>query len=95
MKQDILDKLNEFIVDEKGTAVTIDSMFVDSNLDSLGTMLTLLELDAEYSFLVDVPNDVDVVEHLSIQTLTVRELVNICKLSSTSTSTARKEEVTT
>ena len=35
MKQQVLDRLNEIIVEEKGIPVTMDSMWTDSELDSL------------------------------------------------------------
>ena len=95
MNQDILDKLNELIVEEKGTAVTINSLFIDSELDSLGIMLTLVSLESDYPFMDGFPADVDPVEQLDLATLTVRELVRKCKLSITGTSKAQSVETST
>jgi len=86
MKQEILDYLNAAIVDEKGNSITMDSMFMDSNLDSLGMMITLVTLDAKYPIFKDIPNEMDEIAYLDIPNLTVRELVRKCKLSITNTS---------
>lgn len=84
-KKEILNKLNEFIIDEKGCPVTLDSNFNDAELDSLGTFLVLVSLDNEYKIF----NDTDKKE-VNIQkfiNLTIRQLVSICILSITKIST--------
>lgn len=86
MKQDILDRLNEIIVDEKGYAITINDKFIDSNLDSLGSMITIVTLEAEYPFFKDLPEGTDELESLDIPNLTIRELLKKCKLSIINTS---------
>jgi hypothetical protein len=78
MKQEVLDQLNKIVLEENGTAVTINDMFLDSDLDSLGTMLVLVELDAYYPFLDSIPKGVDVVTHLDLTNLTVRDLILKC-----------------
>ena len=85
MKQEILDRINELIEEEKGTKVTIDDMFLDSKLDSLGVTLTLIALDADYGYLKDVPEGK---EFDGVDELSVKDLVKKCVLASTSTSKA-------
>jgi len=86
MKQEILDRLNEIIVDEKGERVTMNSMFSDAQLDSLGTVITIATLEADYPIFKDVPIDADALSTMDFQTLTIRELVRQCILSKQSTS---------
>ena len=82
-KKEILDFINEAIVEEKGSAVGMDDMFMDSDLDSLGVSLTLIMLDEEFGFLEDLEKDGEL---KNIEELTVRELVKKCILASSSTS---------
>lgn len=95
MKQEILDRINEVILDENGKAVTIDNTFLESELDSLGVMLTLITLDDDYHFLLDVPEDADIVEYLGVLTLTIKDLVNLCRLSIINFSKVQKLETPT
>lgn len=87
MKQQILDRLNEIIVEEKGERVTMNSLWTDSNLDSLGTVITIATLEADYPIFKDVPIDADALSTLDFPNLTIRDLVNKCRLSITNTST--------
>jgi hypothetical protein len=82
-KKEILDFINEAIEEEKGSAVGMDDMFMDSDLDSLGVSLTLIMLDEEFGFLKDLEKDGELKD---IEELTVRELVKKCILASSSTS---------
>jgi len=82
-KKEVLDFINEAIEEEKGSAVGMDDMFMDSDLDSLGVSLTLIMLDEEFGFLEDLEKDG---EMKNIEELTVRELVKKCILASSSTS---------
>ena len=84
MKQDILDYLNKQIDEEHGKPVTMNSKFTDAELDSLGTMIVLAALDAEYEFAE--LSDNDFLKKLDIPNLTIRELVKLCVLSTTNTS---------
>lgn len=86
MKQEILDRLNEIIVEEKGTAVTMKSMWTDSDLDSLGTVITIATLESTYPIFADLPNDADALQTLDFKKLTIRELVRKCVLSTISPS---------
>jgi len=92
MKQEILDRLNEIIVDEKGVRVTMDSMFSDAELDSLGTVITIATLEADYPIFKDVPKDADALSSMNFQTLTIRELVRQCILSKQSTTSEPTSE---
>lgn len=83
-KQDILDRINELIVDEKGTAVSINGMFNDSGLDSLGKTIVLITIDSEFPIFKGIPEGAEF-ESLDIPNLTMRELLRKCKLSITPT----------
>jgi acyl carrier protein len=86
MKQEILDRLNEIIIEEKGVRVTMDSLFRDSQLDSLGTVITIATLEGDYpSMFADIPLDQEALSTLNFETLTVRELVRKCISSKKST----------
>jgi len=82
-KKEVLNFINEAIEEEKGLAVGMDDMFMDSDLDSLGVSLTLIMLDEEFGFLEDLEKDGEL---KNIEELTVRELVKKCILASSSTS---------
>jgi acyl carrier protein len=86
MKQEILDRLNEIIIEEKGVRVTMDSKFSDAELDSLGTVITIATLEGDYPIFKDVPIDADALSTMNFETLTIRELVRQCILSKQSTS---------
>jgi hypothetical protein len=84
MKQKILDQLNKIIVDEKGIPVTMKSMFMDSELDSLGVMLTLVMLETDYPIFRGIATE-DELAYLDIPNLTVRDLIKKCVSSITPT----------
>ena len=86
MKQQILDRLNEIIIDEKGVHVTMNNMFSDAELDSLGTVITIATLEADYPIFKDIPIDADALATMDFETLTIRDLVNKCRLSIINTS---------
>ena len=83
-KQEIFDFINETIVDEKGKAITIDDKFTDSDLDSLGILVTLITIDSEYPIFKDIPED-EQLEYINVPELTMRYLVTLCKSSITPT----------
>lgn len=94
MKQQVLDRLNEIIVEEKGIPVTMDSMWTDSELDSLGTVITFAILESEYPIFKDMECDADALSTIDLQTLTIRELVKQCVLSTTPASQEPTSETT-
>lgn len=79
-KQEILNRINEIIQEEKGHPVNIDQLFKESDLDSLGITITLVTLDAEFPIFKNVPEGQEF-ESLDIPNLTMRDLVNKCRLS--------------
>ena len=93
MKQEILNRLNEIIVEEKGFRVTMNSMWTDTDLDSLGTVITIAVLESDYPLFYDVPVDADALLTLDFETLTIRDLVNKCRLSIINTSSDQKSMV--
>ena len=87
MKQKVLDRLNEIIVEEKGQAVTMNSMWKDTDLDSLGTVITIATLEYDYpAMFADLANDADALATLDFENLTIREIIKKCVLSTTSPS---------
>ena len=91
MKQQILDRLNEIIVEEKGVSVTMNSMWTDAELDSLGTVIAIAVLEADYPLFYDIPVDADALATMDFENLTIRDLVNKCRLSIINTSSDQKE----
>ena len=91
MKQEILDFLNKHIVAEHGKPVSMDSKFTDAELDSLGTMIVLATLDAEYDFGKEIADE-DFISELDIPNLTIRRLVKLCVLSTTKSSQEQSDK---
>ena len=91
---EILARVSEIIEGEKGYAVTMDSMFIDAELDSLGTMITLITIDSEFHILSPEQTEIGF-EDLDIPNLTIRDLVEKCISSITGTSTELKNEKNT
>lgn len=82
-KKEVLDFINEAIEEEKGRTVGIDDLFMDSGLDSLGVVLTIVALEEEFGA---IEGFTEGEELLGIEKLTVRDLVKQCVLASSSTS---------
>jgi acyl carrier protein len=76
-KREILALINEFIADEKGRAVTMDDLFADAQLDSLGTLIVIMNIDAEFD-IYDQESSIEYVEALGLPTITIRELIKKC-----------------
>jgi len=93
-KRGTLARINEIIEEEKGRAVTMDDMFVDADLDSLGTLITFITIDSEYQ-IFDHEDAENALENLNIPNLSIRDLVIKCILSTTSTSTEQSPETGT
>jgi acyl carrier protein len=81
MKQEILDRLNEIIIEEKGSPVTINSTWMEADLDSLGTLITVATLESEYPFIAPDKG----LDSIDWPNFTIRELVKLCVLSITPT----------
>lgn len=75
MREEILQKLNEYIRDSKGSPVLINDMVKDAQLDSLGLVYVLVCLDSDYHFM-DSEEDLDNLDRYS--TMTVMQLINTC-----------------
>jgi len=78
-EEEILANINTQVASENGMPLLMDDMFMDSELDSLGVSMVLLMLSAEYDI------DEKLVETLDQFKLSVKDLVNTCKSSRTST----------
>ncbi len=77
MEQEVLDALNKLIREEKGNRVTIDSKWVDADVDSFGTVMVITQLSQKYPKLKGLP-DSDVFNDLDFLNLTIKELVIKC-----------------
>ena len=89
--EEILTRVNEIIVEEKGLAVTIEEALLDAELDSLGTSIVLITIDSEF----DIFGQDEDLSDLDIPNLTINDLVEKCISSTTDTSTVPKTEETT
>ena len=79
--EEILSRINKVILEENGLPVQMGNLFIQSELDSLGTLITLLNIAGEF----DIDNDEMEKKMDSIPALTVNELIDLCKSSITST----------
>ena len=93
-KKEVKAKQNEIILEEKGRKVTMDSKFIDAELDSLGTIITLITIDSEFH-IFDPDEEEKDLSDLNIENLTIRALVIKCVLSTTNISKEQKIEETT
>ena len=84
-KQEIFNLIQELIKDEKGDPITLDSKLSEANLDSLGTLMFIANLNHKVPIL-DEDNKEDSVSKLDLQNITIRELINLCKSSTTNIS---------
>lgn len=85
MKQEVLDKINELIAEEKGRPVTVNNILSDANLDSLGIIFFLTTLDAEYNLMWSMEELPD------LNNITIRELVTKCVISKKMSDAANHE----
>lgn len=49
METEVLNSLNEKIREEHGSRVTMDSMWVEAEVDSFGTTMVFLDMDEKYN----------------------------------------------
>ena len=75
----ILKFINQTIDHENGQPVNIKSMFIDSQLDSLGALIALMTIGTEYNI------ENEYVENVDVENLKIYDLVTLCKSSTTST----------
>jgi len=79
MEKEILKDINEIIEEEHGNPVDMGNLLIDSQLDSLGMMLTLLTIDSKFG-IFNFNKDEDVAD-LDIPNLTIKDIVKQCVLS--------------
>ena len=72
-QESILLFINKSIKTENGVPVTETSMFIDSQMDSLGTLIALMNIGTEYDI------DEDVIESLNLELLSVKMLISKCE----------------
>lgn len=89
-KQEVFDFINKCIVSEYGKPIGVNDLLIDSELDSLGMTLVLLQVNSKFNIFMDMPKDQSEFDYLGIPTLTMRGLIAKCVLSSTSAFTERK-----
>lgn len=78
-EEEILKTINKFIDHENGQPVQMGSLFIESNLDSLGYLIALMNISGEYGI------EENEEENIDLENLKVSDLVNKCKLASTDT----------
>lgn len=66
----ILDFINSKVREEHGNRITIDSMWIDANVDSFGTTMVFLEMDEKYGCF-----DKDWLSVTKISELSIKEIV--------------------
>lgn len=93
-KKKILAKINEVIIGEKGKSMTMDSLFTDAELDSLGTLVALIIIDSEFHIFDQDDSEQDI-SGIDFETFTIRDLVVKCILSTTNISKEQKTEEAT
>lgn len=84
IEQEVLDFLNTNIREEHGNRVTLDSKWMEAEVDSFGTTVVFMNMDDKYPGRYDnewfgsVQNWVDhtTPEGLEVQGITIREIVN-------------------
>lgn len=76
--EDVLERINEIIREEKGNRVTLNSKLVDAELDSFGITVLFITLDDEYGYFKDVPDGEDVFATIPYASITIREVVAKC-----------------
>jgi len=79
-KREILEVINDLIAAEKGHPVTMDGMLSDAELDSLGVLMLMATLDAEFPILTATGEDMGK-EDMELRNISIRDLVVKCKLS--------------
>jgi hypothetical protein len=72
-QESILLFINKSIKTENGVPVTETSMFIDSEMDSLGTLIALMNIGTEYDI------DEAVIESLNLELLSVKMLISKCE----------------
>jgi hypothetical protein len=85
-KQAVFEFLNDAIEEEMGQRIDMDSLILDAGLDSLGLSVFFLTVDARYPIYKDVPEGKEY-EAIGLKTLTMKELVRKCVLSTSATDT--------
>jgi acyl carrier protein len=70
---DILLFINKSIKTENGVPVTENSMFIDADMDSLGTLIALMNIGTQYDIEESELEDID------LSLLSVKDLINKCK----------------
>ena len=83
---EILDFINTEVRNEKGTRVTIDSLWKDTNLDSFGHTMVFCALDDKYQYFSKAGYGKNPFAEIPYSTLTVAEVIDTCMLETTPTS---------
>ena len=80
-RNDIYQHVSKLIAEENGMLpVSPQDTLSDSGLDSLGMMFLFVSLDTFYNILEGIPVGQEI-EELGLDTITIKELVNLCKKS--------------
>jgi len=82
---EVLEFFNSCVRSEKGNRVTINSSLRDADLDSFGITTLLLDLDERYGYFNNIPDDEDPFSSIPYDTITVKEIIDTCISTSTTT----------
>lgn len=83
MEAEVLEFINKTIHSEKGVNVQVGQKLIDAELDSFGITVLFMDLDTEYQYFKDVPDDVDPFTLIDFQHITIKEMVDQCLLNRT------------
>lgn len=77
---EILEFINDIVCREQGNRVEINSLYSDTNLDSLAKVVFVLELDEKF----DICNSVDIsfIDTLNNSNITIKNIIDMCKNAS-------------
>ena len=86
MRTEVLAEINKVIREEKGRRVTEESTLREAELDSFGITMLFIALDDEYQYFTKAGYGEDVFKVIPYDTLTISEMIDICVLETTTTS---------
>lgn len=70
---EILAFINKSISTENGQSVTAESTFLDAQLDSLGTLIAMMNIGSNYNI------EEEEIQAIDYSTLTIKDLIELCK----------------
>lgn len=80
LKLEIYDFITCLVKEEKGKLIKLNDLFMSSNLDSLGLIFVLVELDTKYGILNNIDSGKEY-DQLKLKTITLSGLIDKCSQS--------------